>query len=276
MTTFGDNPACPRCGSAYSREHRFCGVCGAELPAPDLTADASDEISRLAGAPYVPEERPGTLQRGPGRVDPSLAAPVADSFPYYIAPGRVVALTLLSSGLYIFFWMYVTWRQYRDHTGEVAYPVMHALALLVPVYQFFRLHAHIRVYQELMETRGVPTTLNPLRAVLVYFGVVLLGMVSIMMPTEAPITLARQAAYVAVTLGQATLLAWIMWQAQTNINRLWQHRLGMRLSWMRLNLAELALVAVGFLLGWGMLLIILIDPSLLTTTGFVEPSTPAG
>ena len=235
-----------------------------------------DEIYRPAETPYARPERPRTPQGDPVPVPPTFADTADDAFPYFIAPGRVVALTLLSSGLYIFYWMYVTWRQYRDHTGEVAYPVMHALALMVPVYQFFRLHAHIRVYQELMETRGVPTTLNPLRAVLVYFGVVLLGMVSIMMPTEAPITLARQAAYVAVTLGQATLLAWIMWQAQTNINRLWQHRLGMRLSWMRLNLAELALVAVGFLLGWGMLLIILIDPSLLTTTGFVEPSTPAG
>jgi hypothetical protein len=206
-------------------------------------------------------------------MDPSFAGPVDDAFPYYISPGRVVALTLLSSGLYIFYWMYVTWRQYRDHTGEVAYPVMHALTLMVPVYQFFRLHAHIRVYQELMETRGVPTTLNPLRAVLVYFGVVLLGMASIMMPTEAPITLARQAAYVVVTLGQASLLAWIMWQAQTNINRLWQHRLGMRLGWMRLGLAELALVAVGFLLGWGMLLVIFVDPSLLTPDGASLPTT---
>ena len=116
-----------------------------------------------------------------------------DALPYYIPPTRVVLLTLLSAGLYIFYWMYVTWRHYREHTGDIAYPIFHALTLLVPVYNFFRLHAHIRVYQELMEARGVPTTLNPVRAVMMYFGVFLLGMVYIMLPAEVPITPAGNA-----------------------------------------------------------------------------------
>ena len=147
--------------------------------------------------------------------------------------------------------------------GEIAFPVMHALSLLVPIYQFFRLHAHMRVYQELMEQRGVPTTLSPARIVLIYFGVVLLGMVSFVMPAEETLTVSRQAAYVAINVGQATLLSWILWHAQTNINRFWQHRLGVRLGWMPLGMAEIAVVAVGLVLGWGMLAIILIDPSLL-------------
>ena len=263
MTTSGDTSICPRCGAGHAPEHRFCGVCGAELhPAPAAPAAAA-EIDRLAGVPYAPERDAPAAGSAPIAPEPAYAAPRDDAFPYYIPPGRIIALTVLSSGLYIFYWMFATWRQYREHTGAIAFPVMHALSLLVPIYQFFRLHAHMRVYQELMEQRGVPTTLGPARIVLIYFGVVLLGMVSFILPAEGPLTTSQQAAYIAINVGQVTLLSWILWHAQTNINRFWQHRLGIRLGWMPLSFAEIAVVAVGLILGWGMLAIILIDPSLL-------------
>lgn len=271
MTTSGESLICPRCGSSHSPEHRFCGACGAELhpaaPSPATTA----EIDRLAGAPYVPESGAATPSNAPTASGPAYAGPRDDAFPYYIPPGRIVLLTVISSGLYIFYWMFATWRQYREHTGEIAFPVMHALALLVPIYQFFRLHAHMRVYQELMEQRGVPTTLSPARIVLIYLGVVLLGLVSVILPAEEPLTTSQQAAYVAINVGQVTLLSWILWHAQTNINRFWQHRLGIRLGWMPLSFAEIAVVAVGLILGWGMLAIILIDPALLGV-GFEVPA----
>lgn len=272
MTTSGDASVCSRCGASHAAEHRFCGACGAELhPAGPAPATAA-EIDRLAGAPYTPEADAATQRSAPMASDPAYAGPRDDAFPYYIPPGRIVALTVLSSGLYIFYWMFATWRQYREHTGETAFPVMHALSLLVPIYQFFRLHAHMRVYQELMEQRGVPTTLSPARIVLIYFGVVMLGMVSFILPAEEPLTTSQQAAYVAINVGQVTLLSWILWHAQTNINRFWQHRLGIRLGWMPLSFAEIAVVAVGLILGWGMLVIILIDPSLLN----VGVEVPAG
>ena len=272
MTTSGDSLLCPRCGSAHASEHRFCGVCGAELHPTGTAQAAAGEIDRLAGAPYAPESSGPAPGRAPTASDPAYAEPRDDAFPYYIPPGRIVALTVLSSGLYIFYWMYVTWRQYREHTGNLAFPVFHALSLLVPIYQFFRLHAHMRVYQELMEQRGVPTTLSPARIVLIYLGVVLLGMVSFILPAEEPLSASQQAAYVAINVGQVTLLSWILWHAQTNINRFWQHRLGVRLGWMRLSLVELMVVAFGLVLGWGMLAIILIDPSLLN----VGVEVPAG
>ncbi len=272
MTTSGDSLVCQRCGSAHAADHRFCGVCGAELhPAGDAPA-ASAEIDRLAGAPYAPERDAPAAGSAPIAPEPAYAAPRDDAFPYYIPPGRIIALTVLSSGLYVFYWMFATWRQYREHTGQIAFPVMHALSLLVPIYQFFRLHAHMRVYQELMEQRGVPTTLSPARIVLIYFGVVLLGMVSFILPAEGPLTTSQQAAYIAINVGQVTLLSWILWHAQTNINRFWQHRLGIRLGWMPLSFAEIAVVAVGLILGWGMLAIILIDPSLLNV-GVEVPAT---
>ena len=272
MTTSGDTSICPRCGAGHAPEHRFCGACGAELRHAGTAQTAAGEIDRLAGSRYAPESGGATPDRAPMTADPAYSGPRDDAFPYYIPPGRIVALTVLSSGLYIFYWMFATWRQYREHTGEIAYPVFHALSLLVPIYQFFRLHAHMRVYQELMEQRGVPTTLSPARIVLIYLGVVLLGMVSFILPAEEPLSASQQAAYVAINVGQVTLLSWILWHAQTNINRFWQHRLGIRLGWMRLSLVELAVVVVGLVLGWGMLAIILLDPSLLN----VGVEAPAG
>ena len=273
MTTSGDSLVCQRCGSAYAADHRFCGVCGAELHPAAVAPAPAAEIDRLAGVPYAPERDTPATGSAPIAPEPAYAAPRDDAFPYYIPPGRIIALTVLSSGLYIFYWMFATWRQYREHTGAIAFPVMHALSLLVPIYQFFRLHAHMRVYQELMEQRGVPTTLSPARIVLIYFGVVLLGMVSFILPAEGPLTTSQQAAYIAINVGQVTLLSWILWHAQTNINRFWQHRLGIRLGWMPLSFAEIAVVAVGLILGWGMLAIILIDPSLLNVGVEVPAAT---
>ncbi|MCY3691490.1 MAG: hypothetical protein OXH30_05760, partial [Chloroflexi bacterium] len=169
--------------------------------------------------------------------------------------------------LYIFYWMYITWRHYRDHTGETAYPIFHALSLMVPVYQFFRLHAHMRVFQELMEARDVPSTLSPLRAVGIYFGVVMLEMVAFRLVAEPTLTGTQQVAYFVINAVQVIVLTWLSAHAQGNLNRFWQRRLGPRLGPAPLSPVEIALVILG-LLEWGMLLVILIDPTLL-------PSDPA-
>ena len=45
---------------------------------------------------------------------------------YKLSPKRVVVMSILSFGIYLWYWFYMTWKQYRDHTGERAYPVWHA------------------------------------------------------------------------------------------------------------------------------------------------------
>ncbi len=265
MTSAGETSTCHRCGATYEPQHRFCGACGAAVetgespgappPAAERVAApraASERMDRLAGRPYPIEAGAGTPYAG--QPDGAL--------PYYISPNRIILLTAVTAGLYIFFWMYITWRHYRDHTGEAVYPICHALTLLVPVYQLFRLHAHMRVYQELMDGRGVPTTLRPLRAVSIYLAVVVLEMVALRIVAEPPITPPQQLAYFAVNVVQVGLLAWLMRQAQGNLNRFWRHRLGSQLGLMRLHPVELVLVLLGLFewLGW---FIILIDPSIL-------------
>ena len=85
----------------------------------------------------------------------------------YISTTRIILLSIVSMGLYWIYWMYRTWKQFRDHTLEMAaetgdthHPVWHGLTQFVPVYGWFRYHAHIRQYKELMVERGVPDTLN--------------------------------------------------------------------------------------------------------------------
>ena len=275
MTTSGDTfdtLTCHRCGARLEPEHLFCGACGtavapraspetapppAEPPQPPGRGSSAEQLNRLAGTPYALET---------GSETPSAAGQPDGALPYYIPPNRLILLTVLSAGLYIFYWMYLTWRHYRDYTGETAYPICHALTLLVPVYQFFRLHAHLRVYQELMERRGVPTTLSPMRAVLIYLAVVALEMVAIRTVAEPTVTSAQQLTYFVVNIAQVGLLLWLMRPAQGNLNRFWRHRLGSQLGRIRLNPVEVALVILGLIewIGW---FIILIDPSIL----LVEP-----
>lgn len=54
----------------------------------------------------------------------------------YISMTRIILLVIASYGVYPIYWMYRTWKQYRDHTGAEAYPVWHALTQLVPNYTF--------------------------------------------------------------------------------------------------------------------------------------------
>ncbi len=279
MTASGDSLTCQRCGATYAPEHRFCGACGAELsPVPPTdtaaaprarpvsapTPDASDELDRLAGAPYELPTSTG-MPRDEER---------DDALPYYIPPSRIVLLSLLSSGLYIFYWMYLSWRHYRDYTGEVAYPALHALTLLVPVYQFFRLHAHVRVYQELMEARGVPSTLAPLRSVGLFLVAALLFVVAWRMLAEIQAnpmvaTEFQQIGFFAASAARVGVIAWILWQVQSNVNRYWQHRVGMRVTVAPLSIVEILLAVLGIVnwIGWS---IILIEPSLI----LVEPIAP--
>jgi hypothetical protein len=73
---------------------------------------------------------------------------------------RLIIASILSGGLYMFYWLYITWKQLDKETDEQHFPVWHALTWAVPFYQMFRLHRHSTIIQELATRAGVPTTLN--------------------------------------------------------------------------------------------------------------------
>ena len=80
---------------------------------------------------------------------------------YRISPRRLVVMTSLSAGQYLWYWFYLTWKQYRDHTGERAYPFWHVGAVGVPIYGIFPVHAHVTALNAMISRGGVPVRIAP-------------------------------------------------------------------------------------------------------------------
>ena len=151
----------------------------------------------------------------------------------YISAVRITLLSIVSLGLYWLYWMYRTWKQYRDHTVEMAsetgathHPVWHGLTQIVPVYGWFRFHAHIRQYKALMVERGVPDSLNVglLTTVVVIISIVGIAagsMRDLELPSDAAVN--GDTFLAGVILGIITLIVSIvvLLVMQSNLNRYW-------------------------------------------------------
>lgn len=124
-------PFCPNCSKEVLVSDPFCRSCGTVIGGVNATG-SGQQISY------------GMLQ----------------TLPFKISLRRVIVMSILSYGLYIFYWFYLTWRQYRDHTNSKVFPVWHTLALLVPIYAWFQIYAHIRSFNELMDKAGLSDTIK--------------------------------------------------------------------------------------------------------------------
>ena len=68
----------------------------------------------------------------------------------------VAVLTIVSLGSYFALWMAVTWFEIkRELKSADMHPVWHGLALLVPIYGFYRVHAHYQHISALITKSGV-------------------------------------------------------------------------------------------------------------------------
>ncbi|HAA94660.1 MAG TPA: hypothetical protein DCE26_03110 [Dehalococcoidia bacterium] len=163
---------------------------------------------------------------------------------------RVVVLSFLSFGLYIIYWFYLTWRQYRDHTGNEAYPVWHALAFVIPIYGWFRAHAHMRSYNELIRGAGLGTDIA-------VGGVVTALIVSVVLDNVA-LNFTGSWDYEGYSFGSALASAIlysaslliglaVLIHAQTNINRYWMSLDNVRLAPARLRVGEVVFSIIGAL-----------------------------
>ena len=220
-------PFCPNCGTESEATQQFCRQCGASLAAT------------VAGRQTV----------GPAPIPET-----GDRFlPYYLSPTRILLMAVLSYGLYLFYWLYLTWKQYRDHTGREAFPVWHALTQFVPIYNLFRFHAHVRTYKELMINTGVPSSLSP------GWAVVILMISSVLVWIGLPVAFGEmsQGTVVVLTLldlVSTALLAGLLLQVQENLNRYWgnlpQVSSGdISLTNARIGVGEIILLVIG-LLAW--------------------------
>ena len=88
---------------------------------------------------------------------------------------RIACLTIITAGYYIFYWLYLTWKQMDSETDNRHYPVWHALSLLVPIYGLFRMYDHLKTIKTLAAKNEIETDFSPTLPLLLMFLYLILG-----------------------------------------------------------------------------------------------------
>lgn len=228
-------PFCPYCSHQVESTHIFCGGCGRALPAESSTHPEDEQT-----------EQP------------------RQTLAYRISPTRIVIMTLLSDGLYLFYWFYITWQQYRDHTGNRVFPMWHTLSLIIPIYGLFRTHAHMRSFKELMLNAGVLCTIAVGWAVVLVTVSTLLDNISLRVnggffnfgevsAGAAFLSALLDLASIAVVLG-------LLLHIQQNLNRYWASLNNVTLVDLNVGAGEVILAVIG-VLTWIITIASIVSPS---------------
>jgi len=165
---------------------------------------------------------------------------------------RITVLAIVSFGFYIVYWMYLTWRQYRDHTGEEAYPVWHALTLFIPIYGLFRIHAHMRSYNELIAAAGITAGIAVGEVVAGAFAAGILDNVAMQLTGgwswDGYSFKAAVASEILFGVSMILVIA-ILWHVQGNLNRYWLSMENAQVATWKIRKGEVLCVIIG-LLAW--------------------------
>lgn len=224
-------PFCWHCGKRTDDKDITCAACGKQQPVVQQTEPAQGQ-----------ENKPPT----------AAAQARAGEMPVVIPVGRVVIMGVLGSGIYMIFWMYLTWKHYRDHTGEKAYPVWHALSILVPIYGLFRAHAHIKAYKALMDNNNIPNSLSPMLMVLVLVIINILATVVLPLTfnpeTLRPLDELSKDASLTVfilTAIQIAITTAILASVQADINKYWESLKKATVSRARFSTLDIVIAVFG-------------------------------
>ena len=230
-------PFCPNCGTEVPSSDKFCSICGGAL-----------------------------TEGGDLRTGQQLAGAIPQTLPSQISLTRVLLMTVLSYGFYLFYWFYLTWQQYRDHTRTEVFPVWHALSILVPIYNLFRTHAHMSTFKKLMEDARLSTTISPGLAVVLVLIYSVLGWVSFEAGGRFSTEEITREAAVTIAILKIISISWVtalMLQAQSNLNTYWEDlasRTGASLAYARIGLGELVFSLLGILF-WAITFLTLLSDS---------------
>lgn len=143
---------CPHCGEpVLFPRAAFCAQCGQPLStATTGTSESSESGSRATS-----------------EVGRTSAASESETHPYRRPLWLVAALTIATFGLYWFYWVGKSWAEMKREVRDPGMdPIGHTLAMVVPIYGLFRLHAHFRVLNELLERVGATRRVEPSLAVI--------------------------------------------------------------------------------------------------------------
>jgi hypothetical protein len=209
---------------------RFCPRCGQYMDALSLQPQKAAPVSS-------PLEETFPLS------DP------LDSFRRRISLRRIVAMTALSYGLYLFYWAFITWKRYGQHTGTPAPAVLHALTLATPVYGWLRMAAHVRAYKALAERSGLAWRVAPARAAAALAAVTVLAWAPVALRADGA-SFTDAVAVAVLGVGLTTVTAVLLQGLQRDINALWSRVLGDRLLDVEVRAWEVTLGMAGLVL-WG-------------------------
>jgi hypothetical protein len=180
----------------------------------------------------VGEYRPGQSESGPVAADDV-------ELDVLLSQQRVIVLSVVSGGLYFFWWMYRSWDLLREETGEDHHAVWHSLTQLVPVYGLFRLFDHVSLIHLLRSQLGTPTNLNPLMIVTLEAFNWLLVFVSFGVPSAI--------ATLTTVIGTGIATVIVAWSQQA-LNEFWQYSRGKDVSEAPYGTGEVLLTILGAIL----------------------------
>ena len=150
---------------------------------------------------------------------------------------------MLSAGLYLIYWFYLTLTQMDSETGEEHHTVWHALSLLVPIYGLFKMHGHIKVIKGIVEGAGLVAALSPDLAVVLFMIGNALDWSSFRVDDTA--------ALLVMGVISAALSTTLVALAQNSLNQYWEYARGTGLREARVGVGEVIFVILGILIWVG-------------------------
>ncbi len=222
----GGQSVCRRCGASLLEDVQYCPQCGSDIgPSAAFCSRCGHRL-----------RNENTEEQGTPQVTVGVPQPVFAASGYGLSLRRVLFMTIVSYGLYLFYWFYLTWKQYRDSTGQEAYPVWHALTLFVPIYGLFRTHAHMRTFRDLMRGKGILTTISAGSAVAAVMVSGAIDWNSFRVGSSGEITQGTAVAVTVLAAISTAIVAWLLLHVQGNLNQYWNHISGGRLTDARIGL----------------------------------------
>ncbi|MBV9171348.1 MAG: hypothetical protein JOZ81_14825 [Chloroflexi bacterium] len=185
----------------------------------------------------LPSEYRGEVLRGNVDEPALLREPVwrAIQSPFFVA-----LLVFATFTLYAYWWLGRTWWQIKQEDGDAGKrPFWHALAMLVPVYGYFRFHAHMRAIASIARTPEARAALSPGATTVAWIIInILVGAASAPLPLWLTILASGLGAALIGYAQNALNMAWLSLPGGTRPAR------GHPLHWLLLVLGAILYVSV--------------------------------
>lgn len=166
-----------------------------------------------------------------------------------LSPLRIIVDVVLSANFYLFYWVYLTWKQLKVQTGRNYHPVWHALALLVPIYNLFIFWRHVQTIKALQEEAD----LKPFIRTGWIFTLWIIGaVIDFQSGRFAEVGVGAEAFVVIIA---AAFIAGAFVRAQRGLNAYWVHIGGETAKNARVGVGEVIFVILG-LLYWASLFLL--------------------